>query len=445
MVGPGAGSAARRRDRGRPGHRHRQPTAVAGPRAPGDVAPPRRRRDPVAGRTAGVLPQLAGVPGAVAGAGASGRWPVRRASGRGDVARLQRAGLPQRALLLRRQRRGVPRLAAGALRRRGPAQRRLGHRVLEPALRRLGRDQPAAYRADLRQPHAATRLPALLLRRAARPVARRTGGAADVGPAAGHHQLHDRYGRQAHGLPLLGRRRGPRLQRPLPDRRRPAGASRAGARRRPHPGRRRRRPVVAHGALDQRGQLAAAQRGQTARTAAPQQPGARRPGRGRGAVLPVARLPGRRREVPLRAGAARRTGHQGVPRGLPARRGPQGPRGGTRQSGGRRGGDPVRLGSVVGDRVGFAPQRRRHVRRPAGRPPRGAVAGRRDRRHRPPVGGPQRLPTGPGTDPLPGAGRRRRGAAPLRRGRWQRGRHLLQRHRRRERPHPAGRLPGRVP
>ena len=51
-----------------------------------------------------------------------------------------------------------------------------------------------------------------------------------------------------------------------------------------------RQAVVAHGALDQRGQLAAAQPRQAARRDAPQQPRPRRPRRGRGAVLPVAGL-----------------------------------------------------------------------------------------------------------------------------------------------------------
>ena len=63
---------------------------------------------------------------------------------------------------------GVPRLAARALRRPRRAQRRLGHRVLEPALQRLRRGAAAAHRADLRQPHAAAGLPPVLLRRAAR-------------------------------------------------------------------------------------------------------------------------------------------------------------------------------------------------------------------------------------------------------------------------------------
>ena len=75
---------------------------------------------------------------------------------------------------------------------------------------------------------------------------------------------------------------------------------RARVQRRPDPRPRRRPAVAAHGALDQRGQLAAPQRRQAARRDAPQQPAARRARRRRGAVLPVARLPGRRGEVPLR-------------------------------------------------------------------------------------------------------------------------------------------------
>ena len=63
-----------------------------------------------------------------------------------------------------------------------------------------------------------------------------------------------------------------------------------------------------------RGQLAAAQHRQAARRDAPQQPRAPRPRRRRGAVLPVAGLPVRRREVPLRDGAAGRHGHPSLAR-----------------------------------------------------------------------------------------------------------------------------------
>jgi hypothetical protein len=57
----------------------------------------------------------------------------------------------------------VSRLAVRALRRRGAAQRGVGHRVLEPALQLLRRGPPAAHGADLRQPHPAAGLPALQL------------------------------------------------------------------------------------------------------------------------------------------------------------------------------------------------------------------------------------------------------------------------------------------
>ena len=58
--------------------------------------------------------------------------------------------------------------------------------------------------------------------------------------------------------------------------------------------------MAADGALHQRRELAAAQPRQAARSDAPQQPRARRPRLRRRDVLPVARLTGRRREVPLR-------------------------------------------------------------------------------------------------------------------------------------------------
>jgi hypothetical protein len=104
----------------------------------------------------------------------------------------------------------------------------------------------------------------------------------------------------------VGRRDGPGLQRPLPAGRagRAARGPRAG--RGPHAFAGVGRSVAAHGALDQRGQLAAAQLREGARRAAPEQPGAHRTRRRRGALLPVAGRQGRRREVPLRDASARR-------------------------------------------------------------------------------------------------------------------------------------------
>ena len=309
LARPGPGPAARRRHPRRPGHRHRQPAAVAGPRAPGDAAASTADGTiALARRPAGLLPQLAGLPRALTRPGRGGRRPLRRPPGRGDVARLQRAGLPQRALLLRRQRRGVPGLAARALRRPRPAQRRLGHRLLEPALRRLGRDQPAARRArpSPTPPSSSTSCasPPTSCAPSCAPSAR---CCKRLVPAAGHHQLHDRHGHQAHGLPLVGGRRGPRLQRPLPDRRRPAAPT-SGWRSPPTS------PAASPAATRGCSWSTPPARSTGSRATSPSCPAScaatASPHVARGAdgvlVLPVARLPGRRREVPLRAGPARR-------------------------------------------------------------------------------------------------------------------------------------------
>ena len=88
---------------------------------------------------------------------------------------------------------------------------------------------------------------------------------------------------------------------------------------------------------------------------APQQPRARGPRLRRRHVLPVARLPGRRREVPLGDGAARRDRHEGLARGLPARRRPRAARRGVRQPRRRRRGDRLGLPELVGGRARLAP------------------------------------------------------------------------------------------
>ena len=130
-------------------------------------------------------------------------------------------------------------------------------------------------------------------------------------------------------------------------------------------------PVAADGALDERGQLAAAQPRQGARRDDPQQPGARRPRRRRGAVLPVARLAGRGGEVPLGAAPPRRHRHPAVARGRGAVPGARRGRGGGRQPRPQRGRDPLRLRGVVGLRARLPPQHRRALPRPGrGLPPR---------------------------------------------------------------------------
>ena len=141
------------------------------------------------------------------------------------------------------------------------------------------------------------------------------------------------------------------------DARRPRRARRALVERRPDPRHRPRPPVVPDGALDQRRQLAAAQRREGARPDAPQQPGARRPRRRRRLLLPVARLPRRRREVPLRAAAARRHRQPGLARGGRARGDPRSDRRGRRLVGARRGRRRRRLGLALGRRARQPPDR----------------------------------------------------------------------------------------
>ena len=112
--------------------------------------------------------------------------------------------------------------------------------------------------------------------------------ASDVDLVSNDHYLHGRPARRQPRAVLLGQ------PRPV--------ASRVGA-------------VVPDGALDQRGQLAAGQPAQAAGPAAAGQPGPRRARVRRGELLPVAAVPRRRREVPLRDGSARRHRHPGLARG----------------------------------------------------------------------------------------------------------------------------------
>ena len=124
----------------------------------------------------------------------------------------------------------LPRLAAGPARRPGDAQRRVGHHVLGPALRRLGaRSSRRGVAPDRRQPGPAAGLPALLLRHAPGQLPARARRPAPALPRrADHHQLHDRQ-LQVAGLLEVGRRGRHRLQRPLPGRRARRPAHRAGA------------------------------------------------------------------------------------------------------------------------------------------------------------------------------------------------------------------------
>src|SRR5664280_1121510 len=117
--------------------------------------------------------------------------------------------------------------------------------------------------------------------------------------------------------------------------------------------------MVAHGALDLRGELAAAQPGEGAGTAAPRQPQPCRPWRRRCLVLPVAGLASRLREVPLRPGPARRDRHPSVEGGGRAWERAAIVGAGHRDGRCSRGGGAFRLAKLVGPGTGLPPQLRR--------------------------------------------------------------------------------------
>lgn len=294
-----AGPAARGRDRRRPRDGHGVTPAVAASPAPGDPRRRRRRSDPGAGRAPAPPPDLPGVPPPRPRPGRAARPPLRRPPRARRLARVQRAGLPRRPRPLRRRTGRVPRLAAAPLRRPRPAQPRLGHRVLVPALRRLGRDRhPAPHRpGHPPEPDPAARLRPLLLRRPARPPARGAGPAARAHPGrARDHQLHGDGRDQRHGLRDLGVRGRRRRQRPLrvP---RPGRPRRAVVLGQPHRQPRLRAPVVADGALDVGGELAAGQPRQAPRGARPRRAHPPRARGRRALLLPVAPVRGGRGEV----------------------------------------------------------------------------------------------------------------------------------------------------
>ena len=129
----------------------------------------------------------------------------------GPVARLQRVRLPQPAVLLRHLRGRLPPLAAWPLRHRGRPQRRLGHRVLEPALHRLGAGPPAAAHDHLREPDAPAGLRAVRLRHPARLLPRGEGGPERALPRGpGDDELHDAHPLPPPRLPPVGARAGRR-------------------------------------------------------------------------------------------------------------------------------------------------------------------------------------------------------------------------------------------
>ena len=219
------GPAARPRHRRRPRHRDGHAAALADLGLPGDPARRPRRPHPVARQPPGLVPVVAALPRAGAGPHRPSRRAVPRPPGPGDVARLERVRVPQPALLLRHLRRRLPPLARAPIHHPRRAQRRLGHRLLEPALHVLGRRPPAAAHDDVQQPHPRARLPPLRLRHPARLLPRRARGDPPPLPRrAGHHELHDAEPLPAARLPRLGAVPGRREHRPL--RRRRAGATR---------------------------------------------------------------------------------------------------------------------------------------------------------------------------------------------------------------------------
>ena len=234
------------------------------------------------------------------------RPALPRPPGAGPVARLERVRLPQRPLLLRHLRGRLPR--SGCAQRYDdarPPQRRVGHRLLEPALHRLGAGPAPAAHDDVRQPHPRARLPRassptplLDFYRAEKAVL------TDLSPGV---PVTTNFMTLAHFDHLDYHQWAPEqdvvstdhyvvdvLEHPRAELAFSGDLTRglAGG-----------RALAAHGALDQRGQLAAGQPGQGPGRDRARQPRPRRPGRRHHRLLPVAPVPRRVREVPLRAGA----------------------------------------------------------------------------------------------------------------------------------------------
>ena len=178
LAGRHAGPAARERDTGHPGHADRLAATVVHPGLPGRDAGHQGADAAMARQPGHVLRRGPGLPAGGAADRGRARRAVRRPSGAGHVARAQRVRHP---LLVRSRRRGVPRLAAGAVRRRrgwpGRGERGVGHRVLEPALLGLGADPAAPGDPVPAEPGPGAGLPPVLVRRAARRLHRAAGPA----------------------------------------------------------------------------------------------------------------------------------------------------------------------------------------------------------------------------------------------------------------------------
>ncbi len=244
-----------------------------------------------------------------------------RSPGAGHVARAQRV---RHDVLVRPRGHG----ASGTLDAQEPLrtpqaalERGVGHRVLGPALLVLGSSPAAAGDPVPAEPRPGAGLPPLLVRRTARRLHRAAGPAALARARhPGHHELHGT--RSSSGGPLVvgaGGRRG--RGRPLPVHCRTRGGARGHrVRFRLGQGGRARTAMAAAGAGPEHGRDQRRAGAPGARPDAGRQPRLRRARRRRGAVLPMARLPGRGRAVPPGTGPARRSGHAHLPRGRRARR-----------------------------------------------------------------------------------------------------------------------------
>ena len=145
------------------------------------------------------------------------RRALRAPPRRRHVARAQRVRGSGRRQLRRGIRRELPRLARAAVRLARRAEPRVGHDVLGPGLRRVGRDRRPAPVGERVEPGAPARLPAVQLRRAARVLRARARRDPAARVAADHDELH------GDELPVgrlleVGARGRRRVERPLPHR-----------------------------------------------------------------------------------------------------------------------------------------------------------------------------------------------------------------------------------